>query len=175
MNCRISYHKFKKCKNLEMQIKEDLQNQIGEILIMGLEDSKKVKSEAANKENELRSKLSTTISDSDRLPYLKDLANLNYQNGDYISCLVNSSAFIEILLRQKLTEYLDYEHTRGSLYALIKIATDKNLIGHQTYALLTEFRNIRNRAFHDGFIPSKKQANLFVEILDILKQELNRN
>jgi HEPN domain-containing protein len=172
---RVKFHRFRSCKSLEDQIEKDLRRQILRILRTGLEVMAERKEVIGNKEQELRNSvyLSSSPSDNRETSSMIAKAKQKYESGDYFTALINTSTYIELLLRRVLTEVNGRDNSRIPFYALLREVSEHEYLSKDIIARLKDFWPVRNKALHEGLIPSKNDVKELIELANLLDQSLS--
>lgn len=171
---RITYHRFKKCKKLEEQIEEDLQSQMEIILRTGLDVLGQIKSELIRNENSIKQELSK-IGTGKEFTYLRNKIRSNFQNQDNLSLFVSLWVLVEKTVRRSLTKLTGKNYDRSPFYKVLREAKTKGLIEPDLIPSLEDFRVIRNRALHEGLIPSNVELKQLLRIVDGLQRPVSTN
>jgi len=169
---RISYYKFSSCKQLEEQIRKDLEAQMIQILRIGLEEIAKTKEEVKNKEQEFKDSiyLSSSPSDKNTVLSLIEMAKSDFHNENYLDALINTSTYIELLLRRNLTESRHKDYSKAPFHLLLRESLEQNLLSTNMLTKLKVFWNIRNKALHYGTTPSKNDVKALIELANIMER-----
>jgi hypothetical protein len=169
---RISYHKFRSCKLLLEQIKKDLKAQMIQILRTGLEVITKTKKEAKNGERQFVASIysSSSPSNKNNVMSLLETAKSDYNDEKYLAALTNTSAYVELLLRRNLTESKNKDYSKAPFHVLLRESLEQNLMSDDIVTKLKLFWNIRNKAIHYGYIPSKNEVKTLIELAKIMEQ-----
>lgn len=169
---RISYHKFSSCEQLEDQIKKDLRTQMIQILRTGLNEMAKTKEEVKNKEQEFKDNvyLSSSHSDKNSVLSLLEKAKTDFRNKKYLGALINTSAYVEILLRRDLTESNHKDYSKVPFHILLRESTEQKLLSTNMQTKLKVFWNIRNKALHYGSTPSENDVKAQIELANIMEK-----
>jgi hypothetical protein len=127
---RISYYKFNSCKQLEEQIRKDLEVQMIQILRIGLQEIAKTKEKVKNEEQEFKDKiyLSSSPSDKNTVLSLLERAKSDFHNKKYLDALINTSTYIELLLRRNLTESNHKDYSKVPFHLLLREFIEQNLL-----------------------------------------------
>ena len=174
------YHRFKTCKELEKQIMKDLSKQVGKILRTGSETLSQVKEEAKSIEQNVKTQFAKPSASSEiKLESLLSMAEDYYRRGDYLSSLISANIYLEKILRYTLSSKTDKDYAKRPFHFLLKEASDLGIIdGHSKESLL-RYRDIRNKAVHDGISPPSEDArtiiNLTKRIADQLQSLINNS
>jgi Domain of unknown function (DUF4062) len=169
---RISYYKFSSCKQLEEQIRKDLGTQMIQILRTGLQQMAKTKKEVKNKEQEFKDNvyLSSSPSDKNTVLSLLQRAKLDLRNKKYLNALINTSAYVEILLRRNLTESNHKDYSKVPFHILLRESIEQKLLSTNMQTRLKVFWNTRNRALHYGSTPSENDVKALIELANIMEK-----
>lgn len=169
---RISYYKFNSCKQLEEQIRNDLRTQMIQILRTGLQETAKTKEEVKNKEQEFKDNiyLSSSPSDKNTVLSLLERAKSDFRNKKYLDALINTSAYVEILLRRNLTESNHKDYSKVPFHILLRESIEQKLLSTNMQTKLKVFWNIRNKALHYGSTPSENDVKALIELANIMEK-----
>ena len=168
---RISYYKFISCKQLEEQVRKDLRSQMIQILRTGLQEMAKTKEEVKNKEQEFKDNiyLSSSPSDKNTVFSLLETAKSDFRNEKYLDALINTSTYIEILLRRNLTESNQKDYSKAPFHILLRDSIEQKLSTNMQ-SKLKVFWNIRNKALHYGSTPSENDVKALIELATIMEK-----
>jgi hypothetical protein len=117
---RISYYKFCNCRQLEEQIRKDLKTQMIQVLRTGLLETAKTKEKLKKEEQITKDKVysSSSASDKNTVLSLLQTTKTDFQDGNYLDALANTSSYVELLLRRLLTEST---HKDGLLEGILRM------------------------------------------------------
>lgn len=152
---RFKYHEFKGKAELYKQIKSDLEKLIFETLIDGLEFRKK-EQEKAIRIIETERKTQYVV-DKKEDPLSE--AQIAYEKGMYLECLLITTIVLEKELTQKLRSKTKVK--RLTLGQLLRLATKYELIDKNQIGSLVEMAYMRN-AFVHGMQTPRKEDILWV-------------
>ncbi len=147
---RFKYHEFKGKTELYKQVKNDLKKLVFETLRDGLEFRKR-EQEKAIKIIETERKTQYIVKKKDPLSE----AQIAYDQGRYLECLVKTSIVLEKELIQKLGDKTKVK--RPTLGQLLRLAAKYELMGKDQIGALFEISYIRNAAVHRMQTPNKEE------------------
>jgi hypothetical protein len=84
--------------------------------------------------------------------------------------LINTSAYVEILLRRNLTESNHKDYSKVPFHILLRESIEQKLLGTNMQTKLKVFWNIRNKALHYGSTPSENDVKALIEIANIMEK-----
>ncbi|MGI0015073.1 MAG: DUF4062 domain-containing protein, partial [Nitrososphaera sp.] len=169
---RLKYHAFRKCKELEEQIIRDIRKQMVTMLKAGHKNLAEVKEDYKIKERNVNLALSRAPTAENKMQYLLEMAEQALSSGNYLSALVTTYIYLEQILRNSLARKTGRDYRTRPFHYLVNEALGVELIDKRILNMLLDYRNIRNKAVHDGISPTKKDAETLVSIVKKLSTEL---
>ena len=132
----------------------------------------KTKKEVKNKEQEFKDNvyLSSSPSDKNTVLSLLQRAKSNLHNKKYLEALINTSAYVEILLRRNLTESNHKDYSKVPFHILLRESIEQKLLSTNMQTKLKIFWNIRNKALHYGSTPSENDVKGLIELANIMEK-----
>jgi len=169
---RITYHKFRSCNQLEEQVRKDLEGQMFQVLRIGLEEITKTKEKLRNEEQISKDEVYSSSSPSDKNTVLSLLeqAKDDFREGRYLDGLIDTSTYIELLLRRHLTESNHKDYSKTPFHLLLRESIEQNLLSPNMRTKLKVFWNIRNKSLHYGSTPSKNDVKTLIELANNMEQ-----
>ena len=169
---RLTYYKFSSCNQLKELIRKNLEDQMIKILKVGLQEMAKTKEKVKTEEQESKDRvyLSSSPSDKNTVLSLLEKAKSDFYNGNYLDALINTSAYIELLLRRDLTETKHKDYSNVPFHLLLRESVEQNLLNRNMRTKLNVFWNIRNKSLHYGSTPSKNDVNALIELANNMEQ-----
>jgi hypothetical protein len=170
LGARFKYHNYRTAKELETQLKKDLDSQLSKILARGLQSIQRNKNQAQSVEREARSALQTSPL---QFPYIgfMNKASQAFKNEDYLQSVIMSSMAVEIALRDSMKNRQIDQRRKLPLGQLIAYSQRFGGVASAEASQLIEIAYIRNSALHEGQIPSKQSA---AWVLDVASSLVNR-
>jgi HEPN domain-containing protein len=175
LKIRLTYAKFQNCKKLEEQIQKDLNRLMLKLLREGYAVTTRRKREIKSGEQKLKDKVysSPSPSDNKETSSILDKARFSYESGQYFAALINTSAYVELLLRRVLTEANKKDYSKAPLHVLLSDAVRQNLLGKNAVTSLKDFWPVRNKAVHEGLMPSRSDTENLLEVANFLEKEFS--
>jgi uncharacterized protein DUF4062 len=168
---RISYFKFRNCNQLQEQIRNDLKTHMIQVLRIGLQETAKNKEKLENEEQATKDKVYSSSSPSDKNTVLSLLqkAKADFQAGNFLDALANTSSYVELLLRRFLTESTHKDYSKIPFHILLRESIENNFLSQNMRTKLKGFWNIRNKSSHYGSIPSKNDVKILIELASTME------
>lgn len=154
LSTRFKYHNYRTAKELETQLKKDLNSQLSKTLARGLQSIQGSKDQAQSVERKARRLKTPALQFPPYISFLNK-ASLDFKNGDYLQSIIMSGMAVEIALRDSLK---NGEPRKVSLGQLIVYSQKYGGVTSAEANQLREIAHMRNLAIHEGQIPSKPSA-----------------
>ena len=167
---QFKYHNFKTTRELETQLKKDLNSQLSRILERGLQSIQRSKKQAQSAERQARRFEPPPLGVPSYIGFLNK-ASLAFKDGDYLQSVIMSSMAVEVALRESMKNYKINEKRKISLGQLIVHSQFNRIVTSAEAGQLREIAYIRNSTLHEGQIPSKESA---AQVLDAATRLVSR-
>ena len=158
----LTYDEFKEKDDLDSKIRDHLENQIYNILIIGLkcfqEQQKKAKKDSKQAETEARRKIEGR---DYKAKAVLQKAKKSLGDGDYLSSVIMCGLSLELALKDWLIKTVpssDQTIKKRSIGSLVKMIQDAKIIERHYIHNMIEIRMMRNRAMHEARTPSEQDA-----------------
>jgi hypothetical protein len=158
---RFKYHKFRSNKGLLYQVKRDLESLLYEFMEAGLEEVQKRKTEAKAVEKDVTESAEAAGTEKSELQKIFDEAYSAFENRMYMAAITTTATAIEVAIRGKLQEIslVTPEQSRKMPLGMLVDKLQRNeLITSDDAGALREVQFMRNKAVHEGQVPSRESV-----------------
>lgn len=170
---RFKYHNFRTARELETQIKKDLNSQLSRILVRGTQSIQRSKKQAQTAESRARRLESHSLQVPSYIAFMNK-ASLAFKHGDYLQSVIMSSMAVEVVLREFMKRRKIEENLRIPLGQLIVSSQHNRIVTSAEAGQLREIAHVRNSTLHEGQIPSRDSAGWVLNIAGGLVGRLSK-
>lgn len=157
----FKYHKFRSNKGLLFQVKRDLEALLFEFLEAGLDEVQKRKIEARVVEKGVTRSVEAAGTEKSELQKILAEAYAAFNNAMYLAAITTTATAVEVAIRRRLQELEQLSPTQSKTMPLGRLVAQlqtNELISSNDAGALREVQFLRNKAVHEGQIPSKESA-----------------
>jgi hypothetical protein len=172
LSTRFKYHNYRTAKELETQLKKDLNSQLSKTLARGLQSIQGSKDQAQSVERKARRLKTPALQFPPYISFLNK-ASLDFKDGDYLQSIIMSGMAVEIALRDSLKNREVNEARKLPLGQLIVYSQKYGGVTSAEANQLREIAHIRNLAIHEGQIPSKQSAAWVLNVANSFVSKLS--
>ena len=161
LSYQFKYHNFRSNKGLLRQVKRDLESLLFEFLEAGLETVQQRKDEAKVAEENADRLAEIAGAGKNELQGIFSEAYSAFENGMYMAAITTTATAIEVALRKRLQELspeTQAEHRKLTLGMLVERLHRNGWISSYDAGTLREVQILRNKAVHEGQVPSKLEV-----------------
>jgi len=169
---QFKYHNFRTARELETQIKKDLNSQLFRILERGIQSIQRSKKQAQTAEFRARQLESRSLRVPPYIAFMNK-ASLAFKRADYVQSVIMSSMAVEVALRESMERH-KIEKPRISLGQLIAYSLSNRIVTSAEAGQLREIAYFRNSTLHEGQMPSKETAGWVLNIASGLVGRLSK-
>jgi len=158
---QFKYHKFRSNKGLLYQVKRDLESLLFEFLETGLGEVQKRKAEVKAVEKDVTQSAEAAGTEKSELQKIFNEAYSAFENQMYMAAITTTATAIEVAIRGKLQEIspvTSAESRRMPMGVLVEKLQRNSLITSNDAGALREVQFLRNKAVHEGQVPSKESV-----------------